>query len=231
MMLSNGIFSRSTVRAVAAASPRLTIRRDMSRGASGLGWYKKYEKEGAEGFVRYKPPTPFDWAQARKTSFVEFEFAVEGEKLGKVKFELLEELLPETVGNFKALCSGENPKKLCYEGSPVHFIQKGHAIVLGDAELKTGKGSHSASATRYFKDEAHIMPHSAPGILSMVNAGVDTNGSQFYITTAPASHLDGYSVAFGRVVEGMEVVKKIAGVFTIKGQPVSPVLVSKSTLV
>jgi cyclophilin family peptidyl-prolyl cis-trans isomerase len=230
MALSSAIFSRTVVRAEVAAAPRLTVRRGMARAASGMGWYKKYEKEGAEGFVRYDPPTPFDWALAGKTSFAEFEFAAEGEKFGTVKFELLEELLPETVDNFKALCSGSNPKKLCYEGSPVHFVQKGYALVLGDVEFKTGKGSHSAKAKRYFNDEAHLMPHSAPGILSMVNGGVHTNGSQFYITTAPAAHLDGYCIAFGRVVGGMEAVKKIAGVFTIKGKPVAPVLVAKSRL-
>lgn len=70
------------------------------------------------------------------------------------------------------------------------------------------------------------MPHTEAGIVSMVNGGVDTNGSQFYITTAPSPQLDGYSVAFGRVTSGMDVVDGITKLFSIRGVPVSTVTVS-----
>jgi len=196
------------------------------QGSSGRGWYKKYEKEGEEGFRKYNPPTPFDWSEAGATSLVYLDVSVDGADPGRVEIELLDEILPITTTNFKKLCTGENPDGLSYADTPIHHVVKDSAIVAGDVELKTGKGSHSALGTRYFDDEALVMPHTEAGIVSMVNGGVDTNGSQFYITTAPSPQLDGYSVAFGRVTSGMDVVGSITNLFSIRGVPVSTVTVT-----
>jgi cyclophilin family peptidyl-prolyl cis-trans isomerase len=220
------------IRLAPLVQPQRTARRGFARGgSSGGGWYKQYEEDGPESFQRYNPPTPFDWSKAGKTATAFFDISIAGEKAGTVHIELLDELLPVTVGNFKKLCTGDNAHGFSYEGTPIHRVVKGASIVGGDVEHKTGEGSHSALGERYFNDEALLMPHSGPGIVSMVNGGVDTNGSQFYITTAACPHLDGYSVAFGRVTQGMDVVDKVTALFSIRGKTVSPVVVSASGLV
>jgi len=205
-------------------------RRCFARGTSGQGWYQKFEKEGEESFQRYQPPTPFDWGVAGSTAKASLEISIDGNVEGQIEVELLEDLLPITVKNFLDLVTGDNPHNFTYTGTHVYRVVKGAAIVLGDVEHKDGQASHSAYPERYFADEALIMPHSQAGILSMVNGGVDTNGSQFYITTAPAPHLDGYSVAFGRVTNGMEIVHKISGLYSIRGRPVNPVVVSDASV-
>lgn len=213
--------------------------RSMARGSSGQGWYKQYEESGPESFVQYNPPTAFDWTRSGKTCGAYFDVSFGEEPQGRIEMQLLEQLLPVTVGNFKALCTGENPRDFRYTGTIMHQIVKGAAVVGGDVEMKGGQASHSAGLHgeaayggegRYFADEGLLLPHTEEGILSMVNGGVDTNGSQFYITTAPAPHLDGYSVAFGRVVNGMDVVHKISKVFSIRGRPVESIVISAAGL-
>jgi hypothetical protein len=76
-------------------------RRHFARGSSGRGWFKQYEEEGPESFVRHAPPTPFDWAKAGQTCKACFDITINNEPAGVVKIELLEELLPVTVSNFK----------------------------------------------------------------------------------------------------------------------------------
>eukprot|EP00752_Nemacystus_decipiens_P012405 g10992.t1 len=118
---------------------------------------------------------------------------------------------------------------LCYEGSVIHRVVTGTGIMGGDVEGFGGKRSHSAfSGMRFFPDEAFLIPHTAPGLLTMANSGLHTNGSQFYITTCPAGHLDGRSVAFGRVTKGLEVVKAVYGMYSIRGKPVSEITIDKS---
>mmetsp|Transcript_11925 Transcript_11925/g.23665 ORF Transcript_11925/g.23665 Transcript_11925/m.23665 type:complete len:229 (-) Transcript_11925:67-753(-) len=220
----------SALRQLPSAAQKVAPRRHFARGSSGHGWFKQYDDEGAESFVRYAPPTPFDWAKAGKTCTASFNISIDGDAAGTVKFELLEELLPMTVANFKALCTAENPHGFSYAGTAVHRVVKGSSIVAGDVEMKNGTASHSAFADRYFNDEALLLPHTCEGIISMVNGGVHTNGSQFYVTTHSSPHLDGYSVAFGRVVEGMDLVHKVASLFSIRGRTVSPVVIESAAL-
>eukprot|EP00639_Heterosigma_akashiwo_P034855 CAMPEP_0194715702 /NCGR_PEP_ID=MMETSP0296-20130528/7465_1 /TAXON_ID=39354 /ORGANISM="Heterosigma akashiwo, Strain CCMP2393" /LENGTH=202 /DNA_ID=CAMNT_0039615713 /DNA_START=87 /DNA_END=692 /DNA_ORIENTATION=- len=180
------------------------------RHARGRGWYKKYQEEGEEGFKRAKSPTPFDWENDGLSKLIDrskrsqafFNITIDGEAAGQIKFELADDILPRTCENFKMLCTNSPETAFSYKGTAIHKIVKGTGIMGGDVENLNGRGSHSAFGERHFADEGFVIPHTAPGLLTMATAGVHQNGSLFYVTTAPAPHLDGRSVAFGRVVEG-----------------------------
>merc|ERR1712185_396806 len=97
----------------------------------------------------------------------------------------------------------------------------------GDITRGDGRGGLSIYGDR-FGDENFDIKHSAPGYLSMANSGANTNGSQFFITTVTTSWLDGKHVVFGKVIEGMDVVKKVEGVGSSSGTPSSEVIVVDS---
>ncbi|CAM9394275.1 unnamed protein product, partial [Phaeothamnion confervicola] len=160
---------------------------------------------------------------------------VDGIDAGRLEVELAADILPVTCSNFASLCTGsgapERKAAYTFVGTPVHRIIKGVAVVAGDVEGLGGRGSHSALGARYFPDEAFLIPHATPGLLSMANRGRDTNGSQFYVTLAPAPHLDGRSVAFGRVLSGLDAVKKISTMFSMRGRPVSDVRIADAGIV
>lgn len=200
------------------------------KGSSGRGWWLKYQTEGPAGFMRSKPPPAFDFDAAEsevkaKRSLCYFSLTVDGKAAGRVEFELVDELLPVTCANFKLLCSNKAPSGFGYRGSLfARRIVKDVGFLGGNVE--TAGGSHSAFGSRYFGDEGFFIPHGEPGILSMANAGVNTNGSQFYVTLNSAPHMDGRCVAFGRVVDGFDTLTKIReDVFTQKMKPVQTVLI------
>lgn len=111
-------------------------------------------------------------------------------------------------------------KLLSFEGVPLHRIIPGFMIQGGDFSNRNGTGGESIYGGK-FPDENFKIKHSRPGLLSMANAGPGTNGSQFFITLVPCPHLNGKHVVFGEVVEGMELVKVIEGVDTVKDRPVT----------
>lgn len=179
-----------------------------SRRAKGRGWYGRFMKYGEEGFQKYNPPTPFNWEQSSvKRIRAYLDIRIEKDPQGRLVFELANDIVPNTVANFVDLC-GDG--KFSYRGSPIHNILKGVLIMGGDVENKDGTGSHSANVNkRYFDDENFIIPHSGPGLLSMVSTGVHSNGSQFYISSKATPHLNGRSVVLGRLVGGEDVIKSI----------------------
>jgi cyclophilin family peptidyl-prolyl cis-trans isomerase len=136
--------------------------------------------------------------------------------LGNFTVELFEAQTPNTVGNFVKLA-----EKNFYDGVIFHRVIDGFMIQGGDP-TGTGRGGPGYQ----FADEIHPqLKHSGEGILSMANAGPNTNGSQFFITLVPTPHLDGRHTVFGKVVEGIDVVKKIGKTPTARGdRPVTDVV-------
>ncbi|CAJ1340536.1 unnamed protein product [Effrenium voratum] len=152
------------------------------------------------------------------TSRAFFDVGIGGKETGRIIFGLYGEHVPKTVANFETMCKCDKGPPLCYKGSPFHRIIPGFMVQGGDTTRGDGTGGVSIYGGR-FEDEQFGVSHSKAGLLSMANAGPNTNGSQFFITTAAAHHLDGKHVVFGEVVEGHQVVKALESYGSRSGRP------------
>ena len=159
-----------------------------------------------------------------------FDIAINGKASGRIVFELSRKATPKTAENFRALCTGEkgrgrSGKPLHFKGSKFHRIIPGFMLQGGDFTAGNGTGGESIYGMK-FKDENFKLRHTKPGLLSMANAGRNTNGSQFFVTTTATPHLDGKHVVFGAVRQGMDIVRKIEKCGTNSGKPRAAVTIA-----
>ncbi|KAK8506201.1 hypothetical protein V6N12_074251 [Hibiscus sabdariffa] len=167
----------------------------------------------------------------KKNPLVFLDVSTGGDPVEKIVIELFADVVPKTAENFRALCTGEkgigksSGKPLHYKGTFFHRIIKGFMAQGGDFSMGNGTDGESIYGGK-FADENFKLAHDGPGVLSMANSGPSTNGSQFFITFKRQPHLDGKHVVFGKVIKGMDVLKKIEQVGTGDGKPTQLVKIS-----
>mmetsp|Transcript_3679 Transcript_3679/g.6260 ORF Transcript_3679/g.6260 Transcript_3679/m.6260 type:complete len:244 (-) Transcript_3679:103-834(-) len=167
------------------------------------------EKETAKQKTVFPKLPEFDPENAQ--TYFDIEIAGEGEaapEKERVVFEVFTKQVPKTAENFRAICTGEKGTDYHYKGNVFHRVIKGFMAQGGDITNQNGTGGHSIYGEK-FEDEQIWFPHTHKGVLSMANAGENTNGSQFFICFGATPHLNEKHTIFGRVIKGYEFVEKV----------------------
>ncbi|KAJ5077501.1 peptidyl-prolyl cis-trans isomerase d-related [Anaeramoeba ignava] len=165
-----------------------------------------------------------------ETIRVFFDISIEDKPIGRIVFELFSDV-PKTAENFRQFCTGEFQKSgipIGFKGATFHRVIKGFMLQGGDFVKGDGTGTISIYGDK-FDDENFIHKHTGAGLLSMANSGPNTNGCQFFITCAKCEWLDGVHVVFGKVIEGLVVVRKIENVPVVgnNGRPKLSVVITE----
>ncbi|MGW2640108.1 peptidylprolyl isomerase [Streptomyces sp. NPDC001348] len=156
---------------------------------------------------------------------VYFDITINDEPAGRITFRLFDDVVPKTARNFRELATGQNGYG--YAGSSFHRVIPQFMLQGGDFTRGNGTGGRSIYGEK-FQDENFSLKHDRPYLLSMANAGPNTNGSQFFITTVVTGWLDGKHVVFGEVVEGQDIVDRIEGLGSQSGAPKAKVTIAAS---
>lgn len=168
--------------------------------------------------------------QHHNNPVVFFDVIVGSTEIGRIKFELFADIAPRSAENFRQFCTGEYKKDgipIGFKKSIFHRVIKDFMVQGGDFVNKDGTGMTSIYGGP-FKDENFSLKHTGPGILSMANSGRDTNGCQFFITCANCEFLDNKHVVFGRIIDGLLVLRKIENIPTGQNnKPKIPVIISQ----
>jgi len=167
----------------------------------------------------------FSTTSARMVLECFFDISIGGKPSGRLVMEVYNEDVPKTAENFRALCTGE--KGYGYEKSKFHRVIPGFMCQGGDFTKGDGTGGKSIYGNK-FPDENFKRKHTGKGILSMANAGPNTNGSQFFLCTAKTAWLDGKHVVFGMVKDGDDLLAAIEAVGSDSGKTSKVVEITKS---